>query len=121
MSAWAGPPAKKTKNESDSKGLGETGPATRWLMAVKRGTFLKRGELRIAQADCRHQIVQPHVVAEVQPTRRRPGNALHVDALEPPIGEQLLHPFGTDELVEIVRSLRDPPEPFADGDHQQLR
>src|SRR4051812_16445012 len=118
MSAWAGPPAK---NESDSKGLGQTGRARRWLMVVKRGLFLKSVELKRSGAGRRHHIVQAHVVAEVQPARRRPRDSLDVDTLEAGIGKQRLHPLGRDELGEIVRALRDPAEPFADGDHQQLR
>ena len=41
--------------------------------------------------------------------------------MKPGIGEQLLHPLGRDELVEIVRALRDPAEALAERDHQQLR
>src|SRR5574338_511962 len=77
--------------------------------------------LNARRMNSRDEIIEAHVIAEVQTAGRRPGDALHVEAGQTCFCEQHLHPLGGDELVEIVRAFRDAPQAFAERDHHQPR
>src|SRR4051794_15107599 len=109
-----GPPAQRVEKRIQFKGLGRWGWGSLWLMAVKHEASDSRAQPKSASGlGCGDQIIQTQIVAEVEPARRRPGNALGVEAFEAGVVQQQLHPLRRNELFEIVRALGDLPQSLA--------